>query len=109
MDQSINWPVKNREMRNFCIDSTYWNGFEYRDDDIIVATWAKAGTTWVQQIIAQFVFEGEIEGLPIGDISPWLDFRLPPLQDKLPAIEAQTHRRFLKTHLKRVRPLPLLA
>jgi aryl sulfotransferase len=99
MDQGVNWPVKSREMRNFCMDSTYWNEFEYRDDDIIVATWAKSGTTWVQQIIAQFVFEGEIDGLPIADMSPWLDFRLPPLEVKLPEIEAQVHRRFLKTHL----------
>ncbi|MAF49920.1 MAG: sulfotransferase domain-containing protein [Rhodospirillales bacterium] len=99
MDQGIKWPVKTREMRNFAMDSTYWNEFEYRDDDIIVATWAKAGTTWVQQIIAQFVFEGETDGLPIGDMSPWLDFRLPPLEAKLPEIEAQQHRRFLKTHL----------
>ena len=38
-------------------------------------------------------------GLPIADMSPWLDFRLPPLEVKLPEIEAQTHRRFLKTHL----------
>ena len=81
------------------MDSTYWNDFKFRDDDIIVATWAKAGTTWVQQIIAQFIFKAEIDGLPIADISPWLDFRLPPLEAKLPEIEAQAHRRFLKTHL----------
>ena len=99
MDQHIQWPVKTREMRNWCMDSTYWNGFEYRDDDIIVATWAKAGTTWVQQMVAQFVFEGEIDGLPIAELSPWLDMRLPPLEEKLPGVKAQTHRRFLKTHL----------
>ena len=81
------------------MDSTYWNDFKFRDDDIIVATWAKAGTTWVQQIIAQFIFKAEIEGLPIADISPWLDFRLPPQEAKLPEIAAQAHRRFLKTHL----------
>ena len=81
------------------MDSTYWNDFAFRDDDIIIGTWQKAGTTWVQQIVAQFIFEGETEGLPIGDMSPWLDFRLPPLPEKLPAVEAQEHRRFLKTHL----------
>ena len=30
---------------------------------------------------------------------PWVDLRVPPRQVKLPEIEAQTHRRFLKTHL----------
>ena len=32
-------------------------------------------------------------------MSPWVDLRVPPREVKLPAIEAQTHRRFLKTHL----------
>ena len=80
------------------MDSTYWNDFEYRDDDIIVATWAKSGTTWVQQIISQLLFNGE-EGLPVADMSPWLDLRIPPNEVKLAGVEAQTHRRFIKTHL----------
>jgi aryl sulfotransferase len=29
-------------------DSTVWNDFPFRDDDIIIATYAKTGTTWVQ-------------------------------------------------------------
>jgi aryl sulfotransferase len=32
-------------------------------------------------------------------MSPWLDLRVPPKEVKLPMVEAQTHRRFLKTHL----------
>ena len=99
MADTINWPKKTREMRTAMMDSTYWNEFEFRDDDIIVGTYQKAGTTWVQQILAQFIFNGETEGLPVGDISPWLDLRLPPLEVKLPDIIAQEHRRFLKTHL----------
>ena len=104
MDQFVSesltpWPVKLREYQNFCMDSTYWNNFEFRDDDIMIATWAKSGTTWVQQIVAQFIFEGDTDGKPIGDMSPWVDFRLPPLEVKLPGIIAQEHRRFLKTHL----------
>ncbi|MGL4542530.1 MAG: sulfotransferase domain-containing protein, partial [Polymorphobacter sp.] len=31
--------------------------------------------------------------------SPWLDLRVPRKAEKLPMIEAQTHRRFIKTHL----------
>jgi aryl sulfotransferase len=99
MNTGIAWPRKTREILNWAMDSTYWNDFEFRDDDIIIGTWQKACTTWVQQIIAQFIFAGETEGLPIGDMSPWLDFRLPPLAEKLPGVVPQTHRRFLKTHL----------
>ncbi|MCZ6895473.1 MAG: sulfotransferase domain-containing protein [Gammaproteobacteria bacterium] len=99
MDNAIEWPKKTREIQFWAMDSTYWNEFKFRDDDIVIATYAKAGTTWLQQIIAQFIFNGETDHLPIGDISAWLDFRLPPLEAKLPGIEAQEHRRFLKTHL----------
>lgn len=98
MQKEIQWPVKTRELKNHHIDSTFWNEFKFRDDDIIIATYGKAGTTWVQQIVSQLIFNGE-EGLPVADMSPWVDLRFPPRDIKLPAIEAQTHRRFLKTHL----------
>jgi aryl sulfotransferase len=75
-----------------------WNDFRFRDDDIIIATYAKSGTTWTQQIIGQLVFNGS-EDVDVGELSPWLDLRVPPREVKLPAVEAQTHRRFIKTHL----------
>ena len=99
MDGDITWPEKSRELQMYCMDSTYWNDFKFRDDDIIIATWGKSGTTWVQQIVAQFIFKGQTVGLPVGDMSMWVDFRLPPLEVKKPLLEAQEHRRFLKTHL----------
>lgn len=92
------WPAKTREMHSHHFDSTVWNGFRFRDDDIVIATYAKSGTTWTQQIVAQLLFQGEAD-LPVADMSPWLDLRVPPKEEKLPAIEAQAHRRFLKTHL----------
>jgi aryl sulfotransferase len=91
-------PVKTRELHNHHFDSTIWNDFPFRDDDIVISTWAKAGTTWVQQIVAQLLFNGE-EGMEVADMSPWLDLRVPPKEVKLPMVEAQTHRRFIKTHL----------
>ncbi len=75
-----------------------WNDFRFRDGDIIVATYAKSGTTWTQQIVGQLVFNGDAD-VDVGEMSPWVDLRVPPKEVKLPAIEAQTHRRFLKTHL----------
>jgi aryl sulfotransferase len=92
------WPRKTRELHSHHFDSTMWNGFEFRDDDIIIGTYAKSGTTWTQQIVSQLVFNGA-EGVPVSDISPWIDMRIPPREVKLPLVEAQTHRRFLKTHL----------
>jgi aryl sulfotransferase len=98
MTEQRTWPAKTRELHNHHFDSTIWNDFAFRDDDIIISTYAKSGTTWVQQIVSQLVFDGAT-GLEVAEMSPWLDLRVPPKQVKLPAVEAQTHRRFLKTHL----------
>ncbi|MEN3953107.1 sulfotransferase domain-containing protein [Iodidimonas sp. SYSU 1G8] len=95
---AIVWPSKRRELHNHHFDSTVWNDFRFRPDDIIIGTYAKSGTTWMQQIVGQLVFGGA-EDVNVGELSPWVDLRVPPADIKLPAIEAQTHRRFLKTHL----------
>ncbi len=92
------WPVKTRDLHNHHFDSTVWDGFAFRPDDIVIGTYAKSGTTWVQQIVGQLVFGGA-EAVPVAEISPWVDLRVPPKDVKLAALEAQTHRRFLKTHL----------
>ena len=95
---AIEWPKKTRELYHNHFDSEIWNDFPFRDDDIVIATYAKSGTTWVQQILAQLIFNGE-PNLNVADMSPWIDLRLPPREVKLPEVEAQTHRRFVKTHL----------
>jgi len=92
------WPRKARELHSHHFDSTVWNDFVFRDDDIVIGTYAKSGTTWTQQIVSQLIFQGA-EDVNVSDISPWIDLRVPPKEVKLPAVEAQTHRRFLKTHL----------
>jgi len=97
-DQTADWPRKQRELHNHHFDSTIWNDLVFRNDDIVVSTYAKSGTTWMQQIIAQLLFDADPD-VPVADMSPWLDLRVPPKEVKLPLVEAQTHRRFLKTHL----------
>ncbi len=94
----IKWPQKTREMHNHHIDSTIWNDFEFRDGDVIVASWPKSGTTWTQQLVGQIVTNGA-PGLDIAHISPWLDLRVPPAPVKLGALAKAQGRRFLKTHL----------
>jgi aryl sulfotransferase len=91
-------PKKTRELHSHHFDSTIWNDLVFRDDDIIISTYAKSGTTWVQQIIGQLLFDGSPD-LEVAEMSPWLDLRVPPKEVKLPIVEAQKHRRFMKTHL----------
>lgn len=98
MTKNVAWPEKTREMHNHHMDSTVWNDLEIRNDDIVIATYAKSGTTWTQQVVAQMLF-GPDPDLEVAELSPWLDLRVPPKEVKLPQVEAQTHRRILKTHL----------
>jgi len=91
-------PRKTREIQNHHIDSTAWNDFEFRDDDIVIASYAKSGTTWLQHIIAQLLFNGA-EDLEVAEMSPWVEFRIPPKKFTLSKLATQTHRRFVKTHL----------
>jgi aryl sulfotransferase len=87
-----------QEIRNHTIDSRRWRDFRFRAGDIVVATWAKAGTTWIQQILAQLILPCR-ENLAIMELSPWIEQRCFPLAPMLERLEAQRHRRFVKTHL----------
>ncbi len=98
MTDVVNRPRKTRELDTRFFDSTIWNDFQFRNDDIVIATYAKTGTTWMQQIVGQLLFGGNPD-LEVAQMSPWLDLRFPPKAEKLALLEAQTHRRFVKTHL----------
>jgi len=94
-----NLPERTRIYQCHHFDSTRWDYFEARADDIIIATSYKAGTTWTQAIVAHLLFPGG--DLPAGpaEMSPWLDMRVLPLEVALNKLKAQEHRRFIKTHL----------
>jgi aryl sulfotransferase len=90
------WPVKTREHESGLSNSAYWNDFEFRDDDIVVATYPKSGTTLVQQIVAQLVFDADPEVFGLA-LSPWVEGRR--TGDETERLLSVGHRRFLKTHL----------
>ncbi|HWS47546.1 MAG TPA: sulfotransferase domain-containing protein [Acidimicrobiia bacterium] len=91
-------PERVHEYRNHHLDSTRWDGFRPRDDDIVVTTAYKAGTTWTQGILAALILgPGPVD---LFDASPWIDARfMGPLEPVLDRLEAQQHRRFVKSHL----------
>lgn len=92
-------PKRKRIYQCHHFDSTRWDHYRPRDDDIIIATSYKAGTTWTQGIIANLLFPDGNFPEPPSALSPWLDMRYVPLEVFLNGIESQTGRRFLKTHL----------
>lgn len=92
--QSMRLPRRTRVYQNHTIDSTHWDGFVPRSDDIVIATPYKCGTTWMQGIVSNLVV-GECK---VGD-SPWLDFRAQDAAETRQNLSQQAHRRFIKTHL----------
>jgi aryl sulfotransferase len=90
--------LATRRVRNRTFDSTFWDDFPVRSDDIVISAYSKCGTTWTQRIVGMMVF-GSVAPFPVHYISPWPDFRMPPPGAMLQLAESQTHRRFLKSHL----------
>ena len=79
-------------------DSARWRSFPFREGDIVISTRSKSGTTWVQMICALLVFQTPQLPAPLAELSPWLDHEITPLDEVVRRLEAQPHRRFVKTH-----------
>lgn len=95
---SVLMPEVKQVYQNHHLDSTRWEDYIPRNDDIIIATSIRSGTTWLQTIVMHLIFQ-DLKPRSIGDFSPWLEFRPPPRGARVNLIEAQEHRRFIKTHL----------
>ena len=83
---------------NLVWDSARWEGFELRPGDIVIATPPKCGTTWTQMICALLIFQTPTFDQPLSKISPWIDMLTRPRGDVIAELDAQQHRRFIKTH-----------
>jgi len=86
------------QYRNLFYDSTRWEGFRFRPDDIVISTPPKSGTTWVQRICALLILQTPHLAKPLTSHSPWVDILTQPISEVFGELEAQTHRRFIKTH-----------
>lgn len=78
--------------------------FETHDNDVFIATFVKAGTTWTQQIVSQILRNGELGGF-YGEMVPWLEAVTSELLQPREAptwtiekIASNNNRRFFKTH-----------
>jgi aryl sulfotransferase len=79
-------------------DSARWDGFPFRDGDIVISTRSKSGTTWMQMICALLIFRRPRLPAPLPELSPWLDWLVTPRDEVFAQLAAQEHRRFIKTH-----------
>jgi aryl sulfotransferase len=94
-------PACTRVYRNHHLDSRRWERVKFRPDDILISTSYKAGTTWTQRIVSLLLFGPGPLPAPLFALSPWIDARFfpVPLDTIVNGLEAQTHRRFMKSHL----------
>jgi aryl sulfotransferase len=85
-------------IKTFMSDTERWDQVKLRDDDIIVATWGKTGTTLTQQMVYQLVTGGADQVAAVA-ASPWIERRAGgPIEAIAAMLDAQTHRRVMKTH-----------
>jgi aryl sulfotransferase len=88
-----------RIYRTWTVDSRRWDAYRPRAGDVVIATYPKCGTTWMQRIVGLLLFLDPAPR-PVMDLAPWIDRRFgEPLEATMALIEAQTQRRFVKSHL----------
>jgi aryl sulfotransferase len=97
MREAVDAPIEH-EYRNVISDNLRWNRFTVRAGDIFVCTPPKCGTTWMQAIVAELLFPDGIPGGRVWEVCPWIDARFEPIDDVVARLDAQEHRRSIKTH-----------
>ncbi|KHL18958.1 sulfotransferase domain-containing protein [Mumia flava] len=79
-------------------DSARWDAFTLRPGDVVISTRSKSGTTWMQRIVSLLLLDEVEPYAPLSEISPWIDWNVEPIEDVVARLDAQPHRRFVKTH-----------
>jgi aryl sulfotransferase len=95
---SISMPQQTTSYLGPITDTSRWENFRHRPDDIFVCTPPKCGTTWTQAICAMLVFGKVDHGVQSSTASPWIDAQFAPIDEYLAHVEEQKHRRYIKTH-----------
>lgn len=91
-------PERLREYNGPITRGARWDAYRPRPGDIIISAPAKSGMTWTQAICAMLIFGRADTDVQPAKISPWFDSKFEPLGEMLKRLEAQKHRRYLKTH-----------
>nr|XP_060636540.1 sulfotransferase 1C1-like [Anolis sagrei ordinatus]XP_060636542.1 sulfotransferase 1C1-like [Anolis sagrei ordinatus] len=82
---------------------TLW-AFKARPDDILISTYPKAGTTWIQEIVDMIQHRGDSQKCaraPVYQRFPFIDLFLPaPLVSGIDEAETMPSPRTIKTHLQ---------
>jgi hypothetical protein len=80
-------------------DNLRWDALGVREGDIVISAPSKCGVTWTQRLVSLLVFGGPDLPGPMSMVSPWLDGTIRPIEEVVASLDAQHHRRFIKTHV----------
>ncbi|MGH1412596.1 MAG: sulfotransferase domain-containing protein [Pelagimonas sp.] len=96
MSPQVEPPVRTHA--DFISNSSRWAHVKLRSGDIIVTTPPKSGTTWLQGILALLLSGDPNVTADISMKAPWIDMEFRDIKDVTARIDAQDHRRHLKSH-----------
>jgi hypothetical protein len=68
------------------------------DNDIFVCTPPRSGTTWTQTLCCLLLFGWRDFDIKPSDVSPWYEFIVHSIESVNGLLDAQDHRRLIKTH-----------
>ena len=93
-------PQKTKTFVTEHFSSERWNNFPWRDDDIVVATGIKTGTTWTLRIVGLLIHQDMTRVDEKIMHAPWPGANfMGTVEDMHKEVEAIEHRRFFKSHL----------
>ncbi|WP_051311468.1 sulfotransferase domain-containing protein [Zooshikella ganghwensis] len=84
--------------RNYFLDSTRWELFSPKDDDIIICSSYKSGSIWLQYIIKNLINYHQNQNLKSPLFLSWIDYQGNAI-DQLKNYLTKKERRVLKSHL----------
>ena len=91
------------KVRDFLSDSSVWITFRvldgFREGDIIIAPYFKAGTTLTQCIVLQILHNGKFTQEKMAEISPWLDSSYGDHGKMIAYLKNMRERRVIKSHV----------
>lgn len=82
------------------LHAQHWSQLLLHDTDIVIATHAKTGTTWTQQIVWQLLNNGNENSVNVHQWSPWVEHNSAlSVEHRVNMLNNMQKPRVLKTHL----------